>query len=810
METLIYAVKSVENKEINKIYESWDGEDGCKAIVFGKPAVYSSFTSREEAINFLKNAPVSIDTYGKGYIPSQKGKHIMYGKYKFDRCKERENGFSVRIYETPNGEKFCCVGYGLPSNDKLMYAFTGEFSNNPKFGYEFVVESYVEHITSSKNDIINYLSCGIIKGIGPKRAELIYEKFKGQTLEMLEKTPEKLLSIKGISKKGLKKIVDSYNDSKASREIIYFLLKYGISQKYGMKLFSAYGSRSLACVKENPYILSEIRGLTFLDADRVAKDIGFPLNSEERFFSCAFHVLKNNELSGNTGMETKLFQAEVYKLLEDKHFSKNDVFDHTCRLVKKGVLKVFSLESIDHTVKQYIFTKAMCTTEYNIAENILRIKNDTRKPVALEVVSSLITSMERKYSIYLDEIQRKAVTDAFVYGISVITGGPGSGKTTIIRFISEIYTTLYENNTRVFLAPTGRAARIMTESTKEEAQTAHSFLHIFDGNDLPENDVIINSSLVVVDEFSMVDVFLANSLFHSMAKDNICVLVGDIDQLPSVGPGAVLRDIIESNVIHVTRLAKIYRQGEDTEIYENSKKINEGKTDIKEGRDFHFYETSSMEDIKHMMGELYVKRVKEFGLMNVMCLCPFRDHIAGITDMNVYLQNLVNPYSPHKNEITYHKTVYREGDIVMHTKDNTKAAANGDIGIISFVGKLYDKDGEEIEGDFSIIVEINGTTIEYTKDTVEKLVLAYATTVHKSQGSQADAVITCLSNFHKSMLYRNIPYVAVSRGKKQVDAIGEMDAWKKAILNLDPTKTQRITLTNYYLKLLNSEFVKIA
>lgn len=812
MPETIYAVKSVNNKEVNKIFTSWDGENGCKALVLGQKAVYRSFDNRDDAVTFLQNAPVIADQFGKGYVPTQTGRHTIYGRYKFDRCREKENGFSVKIYETVNGEKFCCVGYHLPNNARLMYAFTGEFQNNPKFGYEFVVETYTEHISSSKNDIINYLSCGIIKGIGPKKAELIYEMFKGKSLEILEKEPERLLKIKGISHNLLEKIVKSYEESRTSREIIYFLLKYGISQKYGMKIYATYGTKALDFIKNNPYVISEVRGLTYLDADRIAKDIKFPLNSIERFTSCAYYVMSQNETSGNTGMDAIEFQRTLYNLLGSEYFSKQDIFTNTCKLIESKKFHTFNIENVYGKTTQYVFTHGLQMVEKSIAENIVRIKEQPVKVISKNILHELIWKAEKKFCISLDEIQRLAVETAILSNICVITGGPGSGKTTIMKIINEVYKQLYKDNQRIFLAPTGRAARKLSESTKEEAFTGHSYLHIFEEETMrnAENDVYIQNALVTVDEFSMADVFLSKKLFEVAINGCTYVLVGDIDQLPSVGPGAVLRDIIESETVPVVRLSKIYRQGEDTEIYENSKKIKEGNINLKEGSDFHFYETSSTEDAKHLMAEMYMKRVKEYGLENVMCLCPFRDHIAGVNDMNEHIQSLINPPRADKPEVTVHKIIYRLGDLVMHTKDNSDIAANGDIGKIIAITELYDKDGEVIEEDFDVHVEINGHIAHYTKDNIDKLVLAYATTVHKSQGSEAKAVVICLMEFHKGMLYRNIPYVAVSRGRLQVDAVGEKTAWKKAVLNEDPTKTHRITLTKYYLQLLSGQFVKTA
>ena len=806
MTKLIYAVKAVDGKELNKIFYSWNE---CKPYVFGKKAVYRSFDNEKDAANFLQFTPVNSDNFGKGYVPSQKGVHTIYGKYKFDRCKEKDDGYSVRVYETQKGERFSCVGYGLPNNDRLMYAFTGEFINDPKYGYEFIVESFVEHITGTKQDIINFLSCGIIKGIGPKKAELIWQKFGNRSLEILEEKPEAFLAISGISKGVLEKIKASYAENKASKEIIYFLLKYGISQKYGIQIFNQYGANAVTRIKENPYLICRISGLTYEDADRIAKDIDYPLDSAERYEACAFYVIKQNEQTGNTGMEVKAFQSEVYERLLCPLITQKMIFERTCELVKEGKMHVCKLKDPYGEIKQFIFTHSMYTLEHEIAKSILRIKNFPKKSVSPATILSLIKEAERKFHIQLDEIQKNAVMTAMMSNMMIITGGPGTGKTTTIRVLNYVYEKLYPKNARIFLAPTGRAARKLAESTNEPSFTAHSFLNLFGDSVDAEKEVIVENALLTVDEYSMADVFLSNALFKAVSSGCTFVLVGDINQLPSVGPGAVLRDIINSKVLPVVRLQQIYRQGEDTQIFLNSQKINEGDTNILDGSDFHFHECSYMEDIKHMMGELYVKRVKEYGLGNVMCLCPFIDHTAGVNDMNAYLQALLNPKKEDEKEVEYRKSLFRIGDIVMHRRVNTEAVANGDIGFIKDITEKYDSYNELIEDNYNIVVDINNRTITYSKEDMEELTLAYASTVHKAQGGEAAAVITCLTEYHKSMLYRNIPYVAVSRGKLHVDAFGERSAWNKAILNEDLAKIYRITLTEYFLKYESGSFVKV-
>mgnify|MGYP002673129598 CR=1 FL=1 len=805
MAELIYAVKSVENKEINKTFTSWDE---CKPIVFGKKAVYNSFASMEEAVEFLQTAPVKTEEYGHGYIPRKEGKHIMYGKFLFDRCPEKENGYSVRIYQTEHKERFSCVGYFLPTNKRLLYAFSGQFIKDPNYGYEFIVESYTEHITDKKDDILKYLSSGIIKGIGPKKAELIYKRFGSRTIEVFEKTPDRLLEVKGISKKILKKINESYSENKMSRECTSYLLNYGISPKYGAALYKQYGTTVLSKIQENPYIICMEKGLTYEDADRIALDVEYSMDTEERFLACANYVLKQNESTGNCGMDVIEFQKEVFRRLESKYITKEQIFNHTCSLIKKHYFHVTKLKDAHGNIHQYIFLHHVYDVELELAKNALRIRDSKRERPDKNNILALIKQAESHFHIQLDNLQKNAILKTLLSNICIITGGPGTGKTTIINVINYIYEKLYPENKRIFLAPTGRAARKITEATGEEAYTANSYLHFFDDTVRnSEDDVVISDALTVVDEFSMADIYLSRSLFDSIGINVTLAIVGDVDQLPSVGPGAVLRDLIQSNTIPVIRLERIYRQDKDTQIYLNSRKIKSGDTELLEGADFHMHTISSMEDIKHEMAKKYCERVNEFGLGNVMMLCPFREHTAGVFDMNTYLQTLLNPKKENEMEIVHNGMIFRKGDIIMQQKKNTEQAANGDVGFIINIYSRFDKDGDIIEDDYEIVTEINKRTVTYTKETIDTLTLAYATTIHKSQGSEADAVVFCLSSFHAGMLYRNIPYVAISRGKKQVDTYGDRAAWEKAIKNEDISKLHRITLTEHFLKYLNGEFV---
>lgn len=792
---MIYAVKSVEDKEVNKLYTDWTS---CKDLVWGKSAVYKSFPDSEhEAANkFLNCAPVVINEFGHGYIPHDLKADIVYGRYKFDRCPEQENGFSVKVYEGKNKERITCRGFMLPDNDRILYAFSGKYVKDKKYGYQFEVESFKECVADTRDGIVTYLSSGVIKGIGLKKAEDIYEKFGEQTLEVIEKDPEKLLSIKGISKKKLEKIKASYIENKGARQIVSFLLKYGISPKLSTKLYKVFGGSALERVKENPYILCQIRGLTFLDADRVARDLKFDMNSFVRTEACMMYVLKKNEyegeVRGSTAMELQHFGNEVYSII-GSDVSKNAINEETCSLIKAHKLRVRRMKG-----KQYIYSQHAFQRERDIAENIIRIRDEIKKNSIDEaMIRKSLKTLENHYHIILDEIQKNAVISALLNNIIVITGSPGTGKTVDTKFINECYKSLFPKNKRILLAPTGRAARKMTEATGEEAYTIHSYLHIYDDEPMPEDRIEISNALVLVDESSMIDVNVAHALFDAIGNGCTVAIVGDIDQLPSVGPGAVLRDIIESDVIPVIRLQKIYRQDEDDEICINAKKIKEGNTDIREGKDFHFIECTKMEDTKNAMAVQYVKDVENYGLGNVFCLCPYIEHTAGVNDMNKCLQDLINPLKENEKHVLAGSLDFRIGDIVMHQKQNTDMASNGDLGIITDI--LWDDE------EYTIIVSMNGRELSYDKDNIQFLTLAYAMSIHKSQGSEAKAVVTCFSSYHVGMIYMNIPYVAVSRGKQNVSIFGEKAALKEAIIN--GCGARRVTLLGYELAYLGGKFV---
>lgn len=791
---MFYAVKSINGKVVNNIFDTWEE---CKEHVLGNNCVYKSFKTKEECVDFLKTAPVNADNFGKGYISSDLfSKNTIYVKFKFNRFSNASNGFTISIYETLKGEKIAAKGYYLPSNTRLVYALVGHFEHNDTYGDEFIVDTYSEHVTDSKSSIITYLSSGIIKGIGEKKAELIYEKFGNQTMEVLEKTPDKLLMVKGISKKGLEKIKASYAENKGAREITSYLLQFGISSRYGMLLYNQYGVNAYKEIKQNPYLICNLRGLTFKDADNIAKKEGIPEDDANRVMAAIAYVLKQNEIDGHTGMECINFQQAVWKLLNAPTVTPEKVSASVVEAAQNKKIRVQKIQD-----KQYIFLPSMFTLEENIADDVVRITNSERHEFKADIKDAEDFTGKK-----FDDIQKKGIATALDNNITIITGGPGTGKTTVINAIAYLYEKKYPRKDIILLAPTGRAARRMTEASGRPSHTIHSYLHIWEDTVDVDDEIIIEDSLVIIDEFSMTDVYVARELFSAIGKGCTVVIVGDEMQLPSVGPGAVLKSLLECGLIPVVKLERIYRQDEESMIYENGQNIRNGVPELKNGSDFSVVEIHSMEDIRNQMAHDYVEYVKKYGLGNVMCLCPFREHIAGVNDMNTVLQDMLNPYDPNKKQLEIGKIAFREGDLVMHLA-NIKEASNGDIG---FVTEIYDENTESEEmcdntgKPYLIGVLINNTLIRYTRDTIHQLTLAYATTVHKSQGSEADAVVTCMTNFHKNMLYRNILLVAVTRGKKEVKLYGDRNSMNYAILNID--KKERLTRLPYLLKKKSGEF----
>lgn len=551
-------------------------------------------------------------------------------------------------------------GYCLPIADNLRYEIQGHWSKNPKHGVQYEVESYEEVIVPSKEGIIAYLSFGQIKGIGPKMAERIFDAFGLNTLNVLDHEPEKLLTISGISKTKLKKICDSYLANRGARDVVAFLAPHGITPNRAVQLYREYGNETMEIVKNHPYRLCEIAGIGFRSADQIAMNMGFAKVSAERVDKDLIFTLTEAEGKGHLCMEKKDFVKTAMKILDTPELTIDMVANRAARLVSAGRLSCY---------KGYVYRAKTAETEQQLAERIHIVQRSS--PYArFSSLDQEINREEQKLGIRLDPEQRTAITTALQSPISVITGGPGTGKTSIQKAILDIYKRQNPGGRIVCCAPTGRAARRMEQSTGYPASTVHKALGLIAGDDgqygEPES---FDADLVLIDEVSMLDIYLAKHVLRSVPKECQLVLIGDADQLPSVGPGAVLSEIIKSDVIPVVRLDRVHRQNTGSRIATNAKLIRHGNLSLEYGTDFQFLDSSSIAESAEKIEKLYLQEIAKYGVDNVALLSPYRQKTeTGVTALNERIREDVNPQNPAKGEITLGKKTFRTGDKVMQIK----------------------------------------------------------------------------------------------------------------------------------------------
>lgn len=664
------------------------------------------------------------------------------------------------------------VGYCLPTADNLRYEIQGHWSKNPKHGVQYEVESYEEVIVPSKEGIIAYLSSGQIKGIGPKMAERIFDAFGLNTLNVLDHEPEKLLTISGISKTKLKKICDSYLANRGARDVVAFLAPHGITPNRAVQLYREYGNETMEIVKNHPYRLCEIAGIGFRSADQIAMNMGFAKVSAERVDEGLMFTLTEAEGKGHLCMEKKDFVKTAMKILDTPELTIDMVANRAARLVSAGRLSCY---------KGYVYRARTAETEQQLAERIHVVQRSS--PYArFSSLDQEINREEQKLGIRLDPEQRTAITTALQSPISVITGGPGTGKTSIQKAILDIYRRQNPGGRIVCCAPTGRAARRMEQSTGHPASTVHKALGLIAGDDgqygEPES---FDADLVLIDEVSMLDIYLAKHVLRSVPKGCQLVLIGDADQLPSVGPGAVLSEIIKSDVIPVVRLDRVHRQNAGSRIATNAKLIRHGNLSLEYGTDFQFLDSSSIAESAEKIEKLYLQEIAKYGVDNVALLSPYRQKTeTGLAALNERIRKDVNPQDPTKGEITLGKKTFRTGDKVMQIK-NHEDVNNGDIGYIT--------DISGIGNDAVVCIDFgDGRNVEYDASELNMLDLGYASTIHKSQGSEYQSVIINLQCAHSIMLVRPLIYTAITRAKKQVIIVGERRALCIAIKKQDTEK----------------------
>lgn len=664
------------------------------------------------------------------------------------------------------------VGYCLPVANNLRYDMQGHWSKNPKHGIQFEVESYNEVIIPNKEGIISYLSSGQIKGVGPKIAERIYAAFGNMVLEVLDKEPEKLLSISGINKNKLKKICDSYLSNRGARDVVAFLTPHGITPNRAVRLYKEYGEKTMDIVKNHPYKLCELVGVGFRTADKIAMSMGFDELSTERVDEALLYTLTDAESKGNLCLEKHDLLKSCLKILNTPQLTEDMLANRAVRLIQSGQM-VSYLGNVYRSRTAYI--------EAHLAEMISH-RLSQNKSFCYTDLDAELDKEEQILAVKLAPEQRLAVKTALTHGISIITGGPGTGKTMIQRALLDIYKRNHPGNEICCCAPTGRAARRMEQSTRFSASTVHKALGLLAGEDGNYNEPAeLTADLILVDEVSMLDIYLAEHLFCAVKNNCQIVLIGDADQLPSVGPGAVLSEMIASECIPVVRLDKVFRQSAGSRIATNAKLIRHGNLSLEYGPDFQFMDSASTTESAEKVAEIYMQEIAKYGVDNVALLSPFRQRTeTGVNALNELIRDLVNPPDNEKAEVKFGKRIFRCGDKVMQIK-NHDDVNNGDIGYIT---KIINMDSETI-------LYINfgdGKLKEYDAGDLDMLDLGYASTIHKSQGAEYQSVIINLQCAHAIMLTRPLIYTAITRGKKRVIIVGERRALCMAIKKTDTEK----------------------
>lgn len=689
-----------------------------------------------------------------------------------------DNGYTVLVLVTQE-EEITCVGTFSEVSEGENIEVVGDYISHPTYGRQLKVESYMEKAPTDELSIERYLGSGAIKGIGAALAARIVRRFKTDTFRIIEEEPERLAEIKGISERKAMEISDQVAEKRDLRQAMIFLQKYGITLNLAVKIYQAYGQEVYGILQENPYRLADdISGVGFRIADEIAKRVGIRTDSDFRIRSGILYTLVQASGEGHTYLPQRQLTERASEMLEvEAEYIEKHYMD--LAIERKLILK----QQEDET---QIYASSLYYTEANTA---LMLKGlDISYDVTDAEITQRLAQIENRTGMQLDEHQQEAVREAVRSGLLIITGGPGTGKTTTINSIIKYFEL---EGLDIFLAaPTGRAAKRMSEMTGYEAKTIHRMLELnggMEGNagfERNENNPL-ETDVVIVDEMSMVDIHLMNALLKAMVAGTRLILVGDVNQLPSVGPGSVLKDIIDSRQFHVVQLTKIFRQASQSDIIVNAHKINRGEPVSLDNKsmDFFFLKRYEADVIINVVLQLITQKLPKFvnaSPYDIQVLTPMRKGNLGVERLNVILQKFLNPPAADKKEKEYGDRVFREGDKVMQIKNNYQLEWE----VLSRYGFAVDRGTGVFNGDTGIIREINEyketITVVYDEDKVveypfklmEELELAYAITIHKSQGSEYPAVVIPLLSGPRMLMNRNLLYTAVTRARKCVTLVG--------------------------------------
>ena len=710
--------------------------------------------------------------------------------------RNEENGYTVMVVKnSENEEELTCVGSFPAVSQGTTIQASGIYTHHPVYGKQFQISSFVEKIPEDTYAMERYLGSGAIKGIGAALAARIVRRFGEDTIRIVEEEPERLAEVKGISEKKAREIAAQVTEKTEMRKAMIFLQKYGISLNLGAKIYQKYKDSLYTVLQENPYRLAEdISGVGFKIADEIAARIGIHADSDYRIRSGMLYTLLQASGEGHTYLPKEQLFARCAKLLGvDESYMEKHLMDML--LDRKLVMQEKKGEKIIYPSQYYYL-------ELNTARMLCEL--NICCPEDENIVEKRIAAIEKETGTVLDEMQKKAVTEAASHGLFILTGGPGTGKTTTINAIIRFFEG--EGAELRLAAPTGRAAKRMTEATGYEAQTIHRLLEL---NGMPEDDRSagavhfernaqnpLEADVIIIDEMSMVDIHLMHSLLLAITAGTRLILVGDENQLPSVGPGNVLRDIIHSGCFPVIELTKIFRQASESDIVVNAHKINRGEpVEIhNKSRDFFFLKRYDADMIIRVVIALIQDKLPRYvnaRPFEIQVLTPMRKGLLGVERLNQMLQRYLNPQDGSKKEKTLGDRLFRQGDKVMQIKNDYQmewevrgrygipvekgiGVFNGDTGILREINEFAETAEVEFE---------DGRFATYSFKQLEELELAYAITIHKSQGSEYPAVILPVLSGSQMLLNRNLLYTAVTRARKCVTVVGSEETFAEMIRN---------------------------
>lgn len=681
----------------------------------------------------------------------------------------QENGFSVMSVKVKDyNEPVTLVGHLLDVPVGAVLLCEGDWKMDKRYGRQFVAETWEEVMPATVYGIEKYLGSGLVKGIGPKFAHLIVERFGTDTIAVIEDEIERLYEVEGIGRKRVEKIRESWEKQKDIKNVMLFLQQYGVSTAYAAKIYRQYGKESIDKVQENPYRLADdIWGIGFKTADGIAQKMGYEKNDLRRCRSGITYTLNELSNDGHVYLQEAQLIESAKKLLEAE--------EEPIRLAMEDMIAKEDLILEEDA----IYLPPFYHSEKGTAKRLLALLADNTRTLFEDAIDMGVIS--RQSGIQYDEVQEAAIRQALKSKVMVLTGGPGTGKTTTTQGIIAAFRAA--NMSILLAAPTGRASKRMSEATGMEAKTIHRLLEFSPQDGFKRNDENpLQGDVLIVDECSMIDIILMNNLMKAVPTHMRLILVGDIDQLPSVGAGNVLRDIIDSQRIPVVRLTRIFRQAQTSRIVMNAHAINHGSyPDITNGKDTDFFfireddPEKAAQEIVNLVKSRLPKAYKQ-PLSNIQVLTPMQKGVVGATNLNLMLQEALNTST---QGISRGGTHYKLGDRVMQIRnDYDKDVFNGDIGVVERVC-LEDR---------TIQVNYDGRSVTYEASELDELVLAYATTIHKSQGSEYPIVVMPVMMTHFVMLQRNLIYTGITRAKKICVLIGQTKALSYAIRNLTVSK----------------------